>query len=611
MRPMKLIALLLTLCLMASTIPAALMEEPVENEVAPADAVDESTGLSVDDGETETPAEAEVEAGETGYEYAEAPVADMNYYIVGTADAPVYPDTQSWDPAAQLNLNDTVLVTGPMADRAPVAFCADGDVLNGWMELSDLLPMDEAQTRAFLDGLAVNGVGALYRGDLNWPLAALTGVTYGDGREVLAASYLPDDKVFVLNGKEVKATQFPEVNNCWKWSQNCYKYVWGCNFSENFEGKSGTGLNLLSKLNDAQRKVTPAHMRYFIQQTTVGATFRVCGCSSSCKSFNNDGLGCGHKGHSLIVVDKSADGVTMMDNLTHHVRYYTWQGFCDSWKGYTYIKYIKWPGAQPLPANCVAADDGGVNVTGVSLDQGSLTLTAGEKATLTATVAPENASVKAVEWSSSDSSVCAVADGALTAVKAGTATITVKTGDGGYTATCVVTVKRPLLQKKLSKTGSNGTITVNLGDQVQLNAKFATKKHWTINGVKSSKESVATVSEAGVITTKAVGKTKITVTTKNKKKATLTVKVVDPSIPTKVVLNKKKTVKLKVGATLQLQAAVKPTTAVTTFEWRSSKEKVATVDAKGLVTAVKKGTCYIAVRTANGKVAKVKIKVVK
>ena len=82
-------------------------------------------------------------------------------------------------------------------------------------------------------------------------------------------------------------------------------------------------------------------------------------------------------------------------------------------------------------------------VTGVTLDQTSLTLTEGETGTLTATVQPENATNKNVTWESSDTSVATVANGVVTAVGAGTATITVKTQDGNFTATCTVTVERP------------------------------------------------------------------------------------------------------------------------------------------------------------------------
>ena len=83
-----------------------------------------------------------------------------------------------------------------------------------------------------------------------------------------------------------------------------------------------------------------------------------------------------------------------------------------------------------------------VSVTGVSLSATSLTLTEEETATLTATVEPANATNKGVTWSSNDETVATVdADGKVTAVGAGTATITVTTEDGKKTATCTVTVE--------------------------------------------------------------------------------------------------------------------------------------------------------------------------
>ena len=81
-----------------------------------------------------------------------------------------------------------------------------------------------------------------------------------------------------------------------------------------------------------------------------------------------------------------------------------------------------------------------VSVTGVSLNKSSLTLETGGTAVLTATVTPADAADKNVTWSSSDTTVATVADGVVTAVAAGTATITVTTADGGKTATCTVTV---------------------------------------------------------------------------------------------------------------------------------------------------------------------------
>lgn len=77
----------------------------------------------------------------------------------------------------------------------------------------------------------------------------------------------------------------------------------------------------------------------------------------------------------------------------------------------------------------------------VSLDKKELNLNVDEEAALTATVLPENATDKSVTWVSSDTAVATVdANGKVTAVAKGTATITVKTNDGGFEDSCVVTV---------------------------------------------------------------------------------------------------------------------------------------------------------------------------
>ena len=83
---------------------------------------------------------------------------------------------------------------------------------------------------------------------------------------------------------------------------------------------------------------------------------------------------------------------------------------------------------------------GSVSVTGVTLDQNSASIETGSTLQLTATVSPSNATNKTVSWSSSNTSVATVSNGLVTAVSAGNATITVTTSDGGYTATCAVTV---------------------------------------------------------------------------------------------------------------------------------------------------------------------------
>jgi uncharacterized protein YjdB len=86
-----------------------------------------------------------------------------------------------------------------------------------------------------------------------------------------------------------------------------------------------------------------------------------------------------------------------------------------------------------------------IAVTGVSLDQSNLTLTAGGAVgTLKATITPADATNKVVRWSSSDETVATVDEkGVVTPLKVGTTTITVTTVDGNYEASCKVTVVKP------------------------------------------------------------------------------------------------------------------------------------------------------------------------
>ena len=84
--------------------------------------------------------------------------------------------------------------------------------------------------------------------------------------------------------------------------------------------------------------------------------------------------------------------------------------------------------------------------TSVALNKTTLTLDTGKTSTLKATVYPSNAANKKCTWRSSNTSVATVdGNGKVTAKKAGTATITVKTSNG-KTATCKVTVNLPAPQ---------------------------------------------------------------------------------------------------------------------------------------------------------------------
>ena len=99
---------------------------------------------------------------------------------------------------------------------------------------------------------------------------------------------------------------------------------------------------------------------------------------------------------------------------------------------------------------CQAAYDAS-QVSSVTLSKSSLNLYEGDVSTLTATVRPSTATERSVTWSSSDESVVTVTQtGRVTAVSPGTATVKVMTKDGGYSATCQITVLQVMVDLGLS-----------------------------------------------------------------------------------------------------------------------------------------------------------------
>ena len=151
-----------------------------------------------------------------------------------------------------------------------------------------------------------------------------------------------------------------------------------------------------------------------------------------------------------------------------------------------------------------------VPVTGVTLSQTAVTLDIDQSITLTTTVAPENATNKAVTWASDKTDVATVdANGKVTAVAAGTANITVTTADGGKTATCTVTVNPAAdpdpVVTDVEISGAANTLTV--GGSLKLTATVlpagvSQQVTWSI----SSGSDIATVTSEGVVTATGAGK---------------------------------------------------------------------------------------------------------
>ena len=230
-----------------------------------------------------------------------------------------------------------------------------------------------------------------------------------------------------------------------------------------------------------------------------------------------------------------------------------------------------------------------VDVESVTLDKTTLSLTVGETATLTATVKPDDATDKNVTWTSSDESVAKVADGKVTAVKSGKATITAKCED--KTAECAVTVTVPTGSVTLDKT----SLSLAVGETAQLTATVkpddATDKTvvWT-----SSDESVAEVIN-GKVTALKSGTTTITARCGGKSAEC----IVTVIVPVSSVNLDRNDLMLPVGDAATLIVKVKPDNATSkNVAWSSSNESVATVK-NGNVVAVKEGEAIISASVGN------------
>ena len=245
-------------------------------------------------------------------------------------------------------------------------------------------------------------------------------------------------------------------------------------------------------------------------------------------------------------------------------------------------------------------------VTGVSVNPTATTISAGNIRSITHTITPSNATDQSVAWSSNNTAVATVSSsGVVTAVGAGTATITVTTNDGGFTASCNVTVITTVSVDSVAVTPKTATLAE--GDTQQLTETISPSTA-TIKTVtwSTSDSAVATVSGAGLVTAIGAGAATITVTAADDSTKTdtcvVTVTAVPPaSVPVTGVKVSPTTAALKIGNTLPLNEEVEPADATNkNVSWGSSNPSVASVASTGLVTALTEGATTITVTTEDG-----------
>lgn len=246
-------------------------------------------------------------------------------------------------------------------------------------------------------------------------------------------------------------------------------------------------------------------------------------------------------------------------------------------------------------------------VTGVTLNRTGVYLNLNASITLVATIAPANASIKSVTWTSSDPSVATVSSsGVVTGIKSGVATITCKTTNGAKTATCLIAVVKRVTGISLNKEEA----ILYFGRALSLVSTIYPLDATVKNVIYTSADSnIASVSATGVVTPINTGTTYIIATTKDGGYKAYC-KVMVGKAPESIKLGVYETT-MVAGKSGTLKYAVYPTDArnrVATFT--TSNPDVAKVSSTGVVTAVARGTAEITATTENGIKAVCKITVV-
>lgn len=126
-----------------------------------------------------------------------------------------------------------------------------------------------------------------------------------------------------------------------------------------------------------------------------------------------------------------------------------------------------------------------ISTLSISLNTNLLELEVGEKQLLTVSFSPVNATNQKVAWDSSDDAVVSVnSDGVITAMKTGTAVVTVS--QGNLEQTCKITVKGQSTEYKIDYSLDGGTISGNLTnytvDTLPITLKNPTRNGYTFEG---------------------------------------------------------------------------------------------------------------------------------
>jgi len=242
-----------------------------------------------------------------------------------------------------------------------------------------------------------------------------------------------------------------------------------------------------------------------------------------------------------------------------------------------------------------------VYVVSISLDNDLITTEIGTTGKLNATVLPENANDLEISWVSSSPSVVKVDQyGNWETVSKGEATITATTTDGQHKATANFNVI-----VKLNGIVITGADDLVINKSTTFNVTYSPSNANNTNVTwSSSNNKIATVDNKGNVTGVAEGSVTITAIAEDGNfRATKDISIKSDFVAVTSLQIFNPTTIIELDKTYQLSTEISPSNATDkTVTYSSSNNKIATVDSKGLITAVSEGDVVISVISSNSSI---------
>ena len=245
-------------------------------------------------------------------------------------------------------------------------------------------------------------------------------------------------------------------------------------------------------------------------------------------------------------------------------------------------------------------------VTRLKLSAPEKTAYVGGTLALSAAFTPANATIQALTWQSANEKVATVDEnGVVTGISKGTASIraTARDGSGKY-----ATFSVQVLQQPQSVSLNESSLVISVGSAKTLRATVLPEKTNNKKVVWSSSDTtIATVNQSGRINPVSPGRCTITAACQDFPQLSASCEVEVRQPVTRIAFTEKE-VSVNVGSTLQVYWEISPANAtVTDVSFSTNKESIATVSAGGLITAHKRGECYITVAAEDGSGKKARI----